>query len=263
MPRETYDDEGLMYRLGILLLFAALLAGCTPEVPQPTPTAVPVLPTPPQPTAVSAPSPVPTAPMPAATVVSPPPAATAVPAPTGASAGQSDIRCAVAGSALDIPQEIDEVVEQLGFAIQPTQLPAGFALAGVSSSNDEVRQIYQMDEKNIIVAYPIEFSPDAQSDPLGWERPLDAVNSVQAGDQIAHFMVGGWSDTSIIAGPALRPDRAVWDYEKSMALFFTCRVGGGRDVDMAIQALPGPIDWIDANEMLEIAHSLKRVSRSQ
>ena len=32
---------------------------------------------------------------------------------------------------------------------------------------------------------------------------------------------------------------------------------------MAIQALPGPIDWIDAVQIVEIAQSLKRISGSQ
>ena len=133
----------------------------------------------------------------------------------------------------------------------------------MSSNNNEIRQIYQSASNNIIIAYPLEFSPDATSGPLGWERPEDAVNSLKIGDQTAHLMKGGWSDSSIIAGPALSPDKAEWDYDKSLALFFTCRADDGRNVDMAIQALPGPIDWIDAVQIVEIAQSLKRISRSQ
>ena len=176
-------------------------------------------------------------------------------------AGQEDIRCTAFDSPDDIPSEVEEVLEELGYAFQPTFLPEGFMLAGVSSANDEVRQIYQNAEKNLILAYPIEFSPDATSDPLGWERPLDAVESLQIGNQTAYLMIGGWSDASIIAGPALKPDRAEWDYDKSVALFFTCRADNGGDVGMAIQALPGPINWLDASEIVMIAQSLRRISR--
>ena len=249
-----------MNRLGILLLVAALLSACTSRTPVATPTTVPSPPTIAAPTVAPTPQPQPSPPSATPVSVAPAPSPATPSSPTAVPVEQEDIRCEPFESAAEAPAEIGEVIEQLGFAMQPTELPAGFELAGVSSSNNEIRQIYRMDHKNIILAYPIEFSPDASSDPLGWERPQDAVNSVQIGNQIAYFMVGGWSDASIIAGPALRPDRAEWDYEKSVALFFTCRVSGGRDVDMAIQVLPGPIDWIDANEMVGIAHSLKRVS---
>jgi len=177
-----------------------------------------------------------------------------------------DIRCESDMLTDGIPPDLDEVIEQLGFAFQPAVMPNGFGLAGISFNNNQVRQIYQSAEKNIIVAYPLEFSPDPSSDPLGWERPQDAVTSLRIGDQTAHLMIGGWSDASIIAGPALRPDRAEWDYDKSLALFFSCRSDDGREVSIAIQASQsstGPIGWIDADDIIEIAHSLKRISRQQ
>ena len=250
-----------MNRLGILLILATLLSACTSRMPAPTPTSAPSPPPIAAPTIAPTPQPTLAPATPVATAPKPSPATPL--SPTAMPVEQEDFSCEPFEDPADAPLEIGEVLEELGFAMHPTELPAGFNLAGVSSSNNEIRQIYRMDHKNIILAYPIEFSPDASSDPLGWERPLDAVNSVQVGDQTAYFMVGGWSDASIIAGPALRPDRAEWDYEKSVALFFTCRVSGGRDVDMAIQVLPGPIDWIDANEIMSIAHSLKRVSRQR
>ena len=263
MPTETSGNEDEMNRLGILLLLAALLSGCTSRTPVATPTSVPTPPSIAAPTVAPTSVPNPTT-APGTAVATAPIQSPAVGStPTAIPIEQADIRCEPSDGVDDAAPEVGEVIEQLGFAIQPSELPAGFKLAGVSHSNNEVRQIYQMDHKNIILAYPIEFSPDSASDPLGWERPLDAVNGVQIGDQMAYFMVGGWSDASIIAGPALRPDRAEWDYEKSVALFFTCRVGGGRDIDMAIQVLPGPIDWIDASEIVNIAHSLKRLSRSR
>ena len=250
-----------MNRLGILLLLAAVLAGCTPVEPAPTPTAIPAAPTASLPPPTATPQPPPPPPAAAPTAAAPTPVETPASPMAVIPTEQGDIYCAPFDRDADIPSAIEEVIEDLGYALQPTSLPDGFSLAGAHSDSDEVRQIYQNAEKNIIVAYPIEFSPDIRTDTLGWERPEDAVNSVQIGDQTAYLMIGGWSDASIIAGPALRPDKAEWDYDKSVALFFRCRADGGRNVGMAIQALPGPIDWIDASEIVMIAQSLRHISR--
>ena len=256
-----------MNRLGILLLLAALLAGCTPEGPAATPTAIPATPTVSLPTPTSTPRPTlqPTPPPSASTptAVATTPVETPDASMTMIPTEQEDILCVPFDDDEKILPAIEEIIEEFGYAIQPTALPEGFMLAGVSSTDDEVRQIYQNAENNIIVAYPIEFSPDTRTDPLGWERPEDAVSSMRIGDQTAYLMIGGWSDASIIAGPALKPDRAEWDYDKSVALFFTCRMDNGNGIGMAIQALPGPINWIDANEIVMIAQSLRRISRSR
>ena len=257
-----------MNRAGLLFLVVALLVGCAPQGPVATQTAIPATATA-TPLTVAPPPPATPTTMPVtATVATATPVATAisdVPAPevTAIPIDQSDIRCTTAEDTEDITQEISDVIDQLGFALQPSVLPGGFKLAGVSSSNNEIRQIYQNAGDNIIIAYPLEFSPDNTSGPLGWERPEDAVNSLKIGDQTAYLMTGGWSDASIIAGPALSPDKAEWDYEKSLAVFFTCRADDGRNVHMAIQALPGPMDWIDAAQIVDIAQSLKRISRSE
>lgn len=253
-----------MNRLGLLLLLVALLTACAPEGPATSPTSVAATPTMPAPTVVPTPETPAVASPPA--VTSPSPTVAPVATPTTMPIEQPDIRCESDMLTDDNPPELGEVIEQLGFAFQPSVMPSGFDLAGVSFNNNQVRQIYQSAERNIIVAYPLEFSLDTSSDPLGWERPRDAVSSLQVGDQTAHLMIGGWSDASIIAGPALKPDRAEWDYDKSLALFFTCRADDGREVAVAIQASQfstGPIGWIDADDIVEIAHSLRRISRPQ
>ena len=262
-PTETIRNEDAMNRLGILLLLAALLSGCTSEAPIATPTSAPIMPSIAAPTSPPTPETKPTPPPSTATPTLPSPTASRAPTITSIPVEYQDIRCEAGEDAADLPEEIDEVIKRLGFAIQPSELPTGFDLAGVSSSDNEVRQIYQnANDKNIIIAYPIEFSPDITTDTLGWERPEDAVSSLRAGNRTAHLMTGGWSDASIIGGPALNPKDAKWDYDKSLALFFVCRVDGGRDVEMAIQAFPGTMNWIDAGEIMRIAQSLKRISRS-
>ena len=246
------------------LLAATLLAGCARSAPVATP--MPATPTPAQ-AVVSAPTrvvkPTPSRATPTAAALQPT-ATSVAPAPTSSPVDQSAIQCATSDSDA-VPPEIDEIIESLGYAYGPTALPKNFNLADVSFDRSAVRQTYQHESeyKNIIVAYPIEFSPDKVSGPLGWERPADAVSALRLGNQTAYIMTGGWSDASIIAGPALNPKDAVWDYDKSLALFFTCRSEGGQTVDMAIQALPGPMDWIAIGEIVDVAHSLRRVSGSR
>ena len=255
-----------MNRLGIMLLLAVALAGCTPEAPAAAPNAIPATPTVSPPALAPSPQPSPLPPAATPTAAATAAAATPVPSMTAIPTGQENIHCAALGDAEDIPPVIEEVVEERGYAFLPSELPEGFAFAGVSSTKDDVRQIYQSDGKNIIIAYPIEFSPDTRTDPLGWERPQDAVSSLQVGNQTAYLMVGGWSDASIIAGPALQPDRAIWDYDKSLALFFTCQLAGGSSVGMAIQASQTssePINWIDSGDIASIAQSLKHISRAR
>ena len=253
-----------MYKVWVLLLFSVALYGCAPEGPVDAPTPLPATP------AVAAPTAAPTAvnqPLPSlpTAAVAPPSQALPTPAPMRTMAplpaDLPDIECQTQVDAGEVPEEIREVRERLGYAVQPSELPAGFSFGGVSYlSNDEALQIYRKGNNNIIVAYPMEFSPDSARGSLQWERPTEAVSAVSMGDQTAYLMVGGWSDASIIAGPALSPDKAEWDFEKSLALFFRCSQSGGRAIDVAIQALPGPMDWIDAKALVDIAYSLERVT---
>ncbi len=260
---ETSGNEDAMKRLGILLLLAVLLCGCVQRAPMETPTPVPAAPTIIAPTASPTAEPIAVAATATPVAAIPTPTAEVVVSPTAAPLDQSDVRCESLEDAGAVPEGLDEAIEHLGFAFHPSNLPDGFKLAGVSTDVEAVRQIYQNGDMNIIIAYPIEFLPDTTSSPLGWKRPDDAVSSLRIGDQTTHVMTGGWSDASIIAGPALSADKAEWDYNKSLALFFICRVGGGYNVEVAIQASPGPVDWIGIREIVDIAQSLNRISGSQ
>ena len=193
MQAETNGNEDAMNKAGLLFLVAALLVGCTPQGPAATQTAIPATVITAPPIATPSPPATPTTmPIPATVATATATAvATTIPEVTAIPIDQSDIRCTTAEDTGDIPQEIGEVIDQLGFALQPSVLPDGFQLAGVSSNNNEIRQIYQSASNNIIIAYPLEFSPDATSGPLGWERPEDAVNSLKIGDQTVYLMKGG------------------------------------------------------------------------
>lgn len=175
----------------------------------------------------------------------------------------SAVQCAPADSAP--APGVANVARQLGYALAPTFLPQGFTLAGVSGAGSaSVTQIYQQTgaaTRSVIIAYPVEFTPDGASGPLGWQRPHDALDELRLGDQAAYVMRGGWSDASIIAGPGLDPEDAEWDYDKSLALFFSCATDDGDRIALAIQALPGPVDWISVSEIVDIAHSLRHTSR--
>lgn len=240
---------------------AVIAAGCAAN-PEPAP---------------ATPTPTATAPVPdliAITPVTPPIATTAPATPTLAPAetplppapppiDASAVQCAPADAAP--APGVANVAQQLGYALAPTFLPQGFTLAGVSGAGSaSVTQIYQQTgaaTRSVIIAYPVEFSPDGASGPLGWQRPDDALDELRLGDQAAYVMRGGWSDASIIAGPGLDPKDAEWDYDKSLALFFSCATDGGDRIALAIQALPGPVDWISVSEIVDIAHSLRHTSR--
>ena len=241
-----------------LLLAATLLVGCagTSPVAPPIPTAT-------TPAQATAPTPTPVTATPTSAPI--PPTATAVitvvPTPTPPPIDDSNIRCAAASDTAGA--EFDDVIDQLGFAFKPSMLPDGFEFADLSrnQNSDSFRQIYQNAGYYLIITYPEEFSPDAAPNALEWVRPDDAVSDLRLGDQTAYIMTGGWSDASIIIGPGTK--NPIWDYTRSLALFFTCRTDDGRDVDIAIRALPGPIDWISAREIVDVAQSLRRISRSQ
>lgn len=255
-----------MNRLGIMLVIAALLVGCTPEGTQPTPAAIPATPTAP-PTAAPSPQPAPTIPPAVPTATSPAAIATA-PTATVKPAEHSGAFCLDADGSQGERDDLNEIIEYLGYAFHPSELPGGFRLADISTSQNAVKQTYQSADNNLIeIAYPVGFSPDEKVDSLGWTRPDDAVDPLIMGERTAYLMTGGWSYVSVLGGPAINPSDAVWDYNKSLTLFFTCRADDGRDIAMAIQAvqaiaaLPEPIDWIDAGGIVELAQSLKRIRR--
>lgn len=275
-----------MYTMGLALLAAALVAGCNvgpaPASPTPVsaspPAAAPATPpTAAMPSTATAPSAAPATSAPPTTAAAPssapatpttsaaPSIAPAAPTPTPAVAPIDD-SAVVCGEAAEAAPSLANVVERLGYALMPTLLPDGFAFAGVSASGNAITQIYQQGgsagspPRNLILAYPVEFSPEGASGPLGWERPEDAVSELRLGNQTAYIMSGGWSDASIIAGPGLSPDKAEWDYDKSLALFFACRADDGDEISLAIQVLPGPVDWISEREIVDIAHALRRIT---
>lgn len=242
-----------MHKVGYLLIGAMLLTGCSREsMPDPSPTAVvSVLQTP-------------TAVPPTATAVrtaTATPIQTTVPEPADKTATATDYSDVGCDAAIEDTPRLASVVEQLGYAFMPTLLPPGFNLKGVSSSHNTINQIYQNAEQSIIVAYPVEFS--LQETPamqlIGIQRPRDAINELRLGEQTAYIMAGGWSDATILAGPGISPNEAEWDYEKSLALFFSCRTDD-EDVAIAIQALPSPAEWISEGELVGIAQSLRRIS---
>ena len=266
-----------MYTTGLALLAAALVAGCNggpaPASPTPVsaspPAAAPATPPPAaMPSTATAPSAAPantptTSAAPSIAPATPTTSVAPTPPPAVAPIDDSAVMC---GEAAEAVPSLANVVERLGYALMPTLLPDGFAFAGVSASGNAITQIYQQGgsagspPRNLILAYPVEFSPDGASGPLGWERPEDAVSELRLGDQTAYIMSGGWSDASIIAGPGLSPDKAEWDYDKSLALFFVCRAADGDEISLAIQALPGPVDWISEREIVDIAHALRRIT---
>ena len=158
--------------------------------------------------------------------------------------------------------DLGDVLDRQGYALAPTALPQGFAFAGISSGLSFANQLYQNQERIITIAYPLQFDPEDSPvmRQLGILRPEGAIAELQFADQTAYAMIGGWSDATILAGPGINPSQAKWDYNRSLALFFKCGADDGAEIEVAVQALPSPDEWIGIAELVAIAQSLRRVS---
>jgi hypothetical protein len=163
----------------------------------------------------------------------------------------------------DIEQSavLNEVVRELGFALIPRYVPKGIESGRTSVSGGQAHHVLQNPRGNLIIAYPVEFTPEDTPlmQELGMLRPSDALSKIGLSGETGYMMRGGWSDATIMAGPVAGAQQAEWDYGKSLTLFFDCQVADGREVGVAIQALPNPSEWIAETELIKIALSLARV----
>ena len=216
----------------LLLLAATLLVGCADEPP-----VAPPIPTATTPAQATAPTPAPVTATPTSAPI--PPTATAVITPTPPPIDDSNIRCAAASDTAGA--EFDDVIDQLGFAFKPSMLPEGFEFARVSpnQNSDSFWQIYQNAGYYLIITYPEKFSPDAGPDELGLGAPRRCRQrpAARRPDRVHNDrrLVGRQRHNR---DPG--PKNPIWDYTRSLTLFFTCRTDDGRDVDIAIQARPRP-----------------------
>ena len=155
--------------------------------------------------------------------------------------------------------EFGPITSTLGYALGPAKLPEGFINPRVGFSGGLAQVSYDKAGRQlIIVAYPVTLALEdsQQIQGPGLVRPKDAIDEAQVGGETAHFMRGGWSDATIMAGPGIDPASAVWDYEKSLGIFFDCVTPVGTAITVAVQARPGPVTWISDEEMIGIAESI-------
>ncbi len=227
-----------------------LVLGCDTEVPPPD-----------APTVVATPQ---NTPPPVYTPTMPPPSFTPTVSHTPIPMMHTDVRMQCSDSLPDASgiHDTSTILERREYALAPSSLPEGFEFAGTTDGLRFVNQLYENDRRIISIAYPFEFEPEGTfaMQTLGILRPPEAVDSLALADQTAHVLTGGWSDATILAGPGISPDKAEWDYERSLALFFKCKTDDGATIDVAVQALPSPSGWINIEDLVDIGQSLRRIS---
>ena len=138
-------------------------------------------------------------------------------------------------SILDVPYEtcdnetydisFEGIINALGYAFSPTNLPEHFIIKGISLDNRRrANLIYESSNATIVIAYPVNFDPlgSPTMRELGLTNPEDAVTSINLHESEAYLLKGGWSTDTIMAGPGIDPSDAVWDYKRSLSLYFDC-----------------------------------------
>ena len=242
----------IMPRTGLLvgLMAAVVVAACSRSSPEVTVTPAPEIaaPTPAtqlqaltrSPTTTPAPSPAP-----------PSPTRTRAPSPTPA---------ANLLGGLD-PRELDELRETLGYALFPEYIPAGFKLSNIMVSSDRAIFVFGDPVERLLLVYPVPFSREGhlvQGIPDSPKRPVDALSDITVLGESAHLVRGQWSAETIMLGPGIDANRAKWDYDVNLTLFFDFQVSEENAVGVWIQAMDSPADWITEQELVKIAESIRR-----
>ena len=188
--------------------------------------------------------------------------------------------------------ELDEVIDALGYGLAPTSLPEGFefsgydvlGVGGTMTPDDNVvmplggpfASVLYMRYKDyayhhVVIQYPLSFPPSVSEDflleslGLEWHRPDDAVSEVKVIGETAYLVRGSWSTETLEqlqkADPELLAEYTPeWDYEGLyLSLYFDFELSPDEVVEVMIQALFYPSEWITATELVKIAESLQRV----
>jgi len=150
------------------------------------------------------------------------------------------------------------VINARGYVLVPTHIPQGSQTARASLSGGEARITFTNTQGQLTIAYPVEFSPEDAPimREIGLLRPSDALAEVKVDGQTAYLMRGGWSDATIMRGPSIDPAQAIWEYDKSLTLFFDYEMPDGGKLGVAVQAMPRPSDWTSDAELVKVAESL-------
>ncbi len=159
--------------------------------------------------------------------------------------------------------DLQKISSALGYVFEPTFVPAGFEFS--SSSLDQRQRanlVYRGGQQIMLIAYPVAFEPKGSPTmiQLGMIQPEDAIIEVSINTVSGHVIRGGWSEQTILAGPGLDSSLAVWDYERSLTLFFNCdSTESSEEVGIAIQSIPDAAgNLISQPDLVQVATSMFR-----
>ena len=155
---------------------------------------------------------------------------------------------------------LHEIKERLGYALLPEYIHNGLRLIAANVSGSRGRLIFDGSAGSLNVYYPVPFPVDGflvEGDPNSARRPDEAVTQVEVGEGMGYLVRGKWSDATITMGPFMDPALAQWEYHGALSLYWTMRIQES-NVGVVIQALGSSLDWIEQEDMLRIAASLRQ-----
>ena len=174
----------------------------------------------------------------------------------------SAVACNTAGDL----RGLESISARLGYALEPTFIPAGFEHVGSSLDRRQRANLTYSDGQGVmLIAYPVTFYKEGSPTmaQLGLIQPADATRGVNVSSHGGQLMRGGWSEQTILAGPGIDPKDATWDYLRSLTLFFDCGTDKSEVVGVAIQSIPGDAsDLISEVDLIRVAASMMRTQSS-
>ncbi|MDA0770282.1 MAG: hypothetical protein BZY79_01445 [SAR202 cluster bacterium Casp-Chloro-G4] len=158
--------------------------------------------------------------------------------------------------------DLKSISASLGYAFEPTFIPEGFEHSSASlDRRQRANLVYRNGQGIMLIAYPVTFYK--QGSPTMVElrllQPADAISEVNIGGSVGNVMRGSWSERTILAGPGINPADAMWDYLRSLTIYFDCETDQSEVVGVAIQSIPGDTgDLISEADLIQVASSMLR-----
>ena len=155
---------------------------------------------------------------------------------------------------------LNEIKERLGYALLPEYVPNGLKLSSANVSGSRGHLIFDGPAGRLNVSYPVPFSEEGflvEGDPNSARRPDDAVTEVELGGWMGYLVRGKWSDATVAMGPFMEPGLAQWEYQGALSLYWSMRIQES-NVGVVIQAQGSSLDWIEQEDMVQIAGSLRQ-----
>ena len=155
---------------------------------------------------------------------------------------------------------LDEIKERLGYALLPEYVPSGLKLRAANVTGSRGHLIFDGPEGRLNVSYAVPFPEEGflvEGDPNSARRPDDAVTQVEVGGGMGYLVRGKWSDATVAMGPFMDPSLAEWEYHGALSLYWSMRIQES-NVGVVIQAQGSSLDWIEQEDMVQIAGSLRQ-----